>query len=166
MGSARRGSNPLAVGFAKQPQANKGRVQDGIAWERFDCNRGESCWCPDGTSTPGAWRHAGVRSLLPGERQRLYSSVVERQSCKLKVLGSIPSGGYCRTRQARSKTTTTDHKPNQRGTMRTPGIEPGSQAWKACMIPLHYVRHSPPNATNDTRCPAARPTKPDMRKPN
>jgi hypothetical protein len=23
----------------------------------------------------------------------LYSSVVERQSCKLKVLGSIPSGG-------------------------------------------------------------------------
>ena len=24
----------------------------------------------------------------------LYSSVVERQSCKLKVLGSIPSGGY------------------------------------------------------------------------
>ena len=26
-------------------------------------------------------------------RQGLYSSVVERQSCKLKVLGSIPSGG-------------------------------------------------------------------------
>ena len=25
---------------------------------------------------------------------RLYSSVVERQSCKLKVLGSSPSGGY------------------------------------------------------------------------
>ena len=27
------------------------------------------------------------------EAQRLYSSVVERQSCKLKVRGSIPSGG-------------------------------------------------------------------------
>lgn len=27
-------------------------------------------------------------------RQGLYSSVVERQSCKLKVLGSIPSGGF------------------------------------------------------------------------
>ena len=27
-------------------------------------------------------------------RGRLYSSVVERQSCKLKVLGSIPSGGF------------------------------------------------------------------------
>ena len=26
-------------------------------------------------------------------KQSLYSSVVERQSCKLKVLGSIPSGG-------------------------------------------------------------------------
>ena len=27
-------------------------------------------------------------------RQGLYSSVAERQSCKLKVLGSIPSGGF------------------------------------------------------------------------
>ena len=25
--------------------------------------------------------------------------------------------------------------------MRTPGVEPGSQAWEACMIPLHYVRY-------------------------
>jgi hypothetical protein len=24
--------------------------------------------------------------------------------------------------------------------MRTPGVEPGSQAWEACMMPLHYVR--------------------------
>ena len=31
----------------------------------------------------GLLRHSG-----------LYSSVVERQSCKLKVLGSIPSGGW------------------------------------------------------------------------
>ena len=27
-------------------------------------------------------------------RRSLYSSVAERQSCKLKVLGSIPSGGF------------------------------------------------------------------------
>ena len=31
--------------------------------------------------------------------------------------------------------------------MRMPGVEPGSQAWEACMIPLHYMRpdimHSP-----------------------
>ena len=24
--------------------------------------------------------------------------------------------------------------------VRMPGVEPGSQAWGACMIPLHYVR--------------------------
>ena len=24
--------------------------------------------------------------------------------------------------------------------MRTPGVESGSQAWEACMMPLHYVR--------------------------
>ena len=24
--------------------------------------------------------------------------------------------------------------------MRTPGVEPGLQAWEACMMPLHYVR--------------------------
>ena len=29
--------------------------------------RGESGWCSDVTSTHGAWRHAGVRFLLPGE---------------------------------------------------------------------------------------------------
>ena len=29
---------------------------------------------------------------------------------------------------------------DQCGTKRTPGVEPGSQAWEACMIPLHYVR--------------------------
>ena len=31
-----------------------------------DNSRSESGWCPDGTSTPGAWRHAGVRFLLSG----------------------------------------------------------------------------------------------------
>ena len=25
--------------------------------------------------------------------------------------------------------------------LRTPGVEPGSQAWEACMMPLHYVRY-------------------------
>ena len=28
--------------------------------------------------------------------------------------------------------------PSQR--MRMPGVEPGSQAWEACMMPLHYMR--------------------------
>ena len=24
--------------------------------------------------------------------------------------------------------------------LRMPGVEPGSQAWEACMMPLHYMR--------------------------
>ena len=33
------------------------------------------------------------------------------------------------------------HHPAAGGpTLRTPGVEPGSQAWEACMMPLHYVR--------------------------
>ena len=27
------------------------------------------------------------------------------------------------------------------GKVRMPGVEPGSQAWEACMMPLHYMRH-------------------------
>ena len=26
--------------------------------------------------------------------------------------------------------------------LRMPGVEPGSQAWEACMMPLHYMRHA------------------------
>ena len=39
----------------------------------------------------GHWNNAFLRP------QRLYSSVAEQQSCKLKVLGSIPSGGSLQT---------------------------------------------------------------------
>ena len=28
-----------------------------------------------------------------------------------------------------------------RNSLRMPGVEPGSQAWMACMMPLHYMRH-------------------------
>ena len=40
------------------------------------------------------------------------------------------------------KTTTTEitTKDKLKIKMRTPGVEPGSQAWEACMMPLHYVR--------------------------
>ena len=31
-------------------------------------------------------------------------------------------------------------KTNRDENMRTPGIEPGAQAWEACMLPLHYER--------------------------
>ena len=34
--------------------------------------------------------------------------------------------------------------------MRTPGLEPGSQAWEACMMPLHYVRSQKPSFARET----------------
>ena len=34
--------------------------------------------------------------------------------------------------------------------MRMPGIEPGSQAWEACMMPLHYMRCDGAGDTLDT----------------
>ena len=47
-------------------------------------------------SMPGQCPRARVRAMLHNNNpciQGLYSSVAERQSCQLKVLGSIPSGG-------------------------------------------------------------------------
>ena len=42
-------------------------LQRGIPLRRRSVvGRGESGWCSDVTSTHGAWRHAGVRFLLPG----------------------------------------------------------------------------------------------------
>ncbi len=39
-----------------------------------------------------------------------------------------------------------------RSEMRLPGVEPGAQAWEACMLPLHYLATGrlPPQ---DTRAP-------------
>ena len=39
------------------------------------------------------WRKLTVNNRKPSSAGRHYSLVVERQPCKLKVLGSIPSGG-------------------------------------------------------------------------
>ena len=36
-----------------------------------------------------------------------------------------------------------DHREAQgrcKEPVRMPGVEPGSQAWEACMMPLHYMR--------------------------
>lgn len=30
--------------------------------------------------------------------------------------------------------------------LRMPGVEPGSQAWEACMMPLHYMRYALPKS--------------------
>ena len=44
----------------------------------------------------GFLRRAAISSEIDAVKliMSLYSSVVERQSCKLKILGSIPSGGF------------------------------------------------------------------------
>ena len=62
---------PLAVVFAAQAKASTGRPPP--TWAPTCSIR---CVC-----------------LVAGIAHGLYSSVAERQSCKLKVLGSIPSGG-------------------------------------------------------------------------
>ena len=41
----------------------------------------------------------------------------------------------------RGKLSTRQHVQIKVANLRTPGVEPGSQAWEACMIPLHYVRY-------------------------
>ena len=38
-------------------------------------------------------------------------------------------------------------RPKQK--MRMPRVEPGSQAWEACMMPLHYMRQCLPFSTTD-----------------
>jgi len=46
--------------------------------------RGESGWCSDVTSTHGAWRHAGVRFLLPGDSSEKFAFSVEAVSkCRM-----------------------------------------------------------------------------------
>ena len=55
-----------------------------------------------------------------------YSLVVERQPCKLKVLGSIPSGGFFFV--IRCVKIILEYK------VRRPGIEPGPSAWKADIL--------------------------------
>ena len=47
--------------------------------------------------------------------------------------------GHCQNCVAESNLVQSAASACQRK-MRTPGVEPGSQAWEACMMPLHYVR--------------------------
>ena len=74
----------------------------------------------------------GQRSRKSFLFERAHGVVVSRLLRMQKALGSNPSGSIsffvgrgvalkCRK-------------------MRTPGIEPGAQAWEACMLPLHYER--------------------------
>ena len=48
----------------------------------FSIGRGESGWCSDWTSTPGAWRHAGAQFPLPGAflHQRMQVAPGQKKS--------------------------------------------------------------------------------------
>ena len=72
--------------------------------------------------------------LLPTNRDTWIYNVAQRSE------GAKCTSGEQRWHQ---RHTTASHQGGglHRGDqMRTPGVEPGSQAWEACMIPLHYVR--------------------------
>ena len=73
-------------------------------------------------------------------------------SCPAAIDG-VPTQGACRRRRPAAVVGGTQcvPGPHMRGCacgthttqgawMRTPGVEPRSQAWEACMMPLHYVR--------------------------
>ena len=107
MGSARGGSNPLAVGAIARGAMNEKRClahgrplrQNGGSREA-PCNR-ESMVHMCGTrlaqrktSINHTRRSNNSKNKLLHRWESLYSSVAERQSCKLKVLGSNPSGGW------------------------------------------------------------------------
>ena len=52
-----------------------------------------------------------------------------------------PLGRQARCPPPRAPSMAGGHHPRK---MRMPGVEPGSQAWEACMIPLHYMRSAHP----------------------
>ena len=69
-------------------------------------------------------------------------------ACSTKVAGPH---AYCKAREAYRHTSTSELYEGvaacasrlplcTAGRVRMPGVEPGSQSWEACMIPLHYVR--------------------------
>jgi hypothetical protein len=120
--------------------------------------RGESGWCSDVTSTHGAWRHAGVRFPLSGdkiyiENRRHLKSVAERGFDPRTFGLWAQHANRCATPLLESLDRAIQQPAFQRkpqwdneyfSLMRMPGVEPGSQAWEACMIPLHYMRREYP----------------------
>ena len=75
-------------------------------------------------------------------------------ACSTKVAGPH---AYCKAREACRHTSTSELYEAvaacasrlplcTAGHVRMPGVEPGSQAWEACMMPLHYMRCCAPIA--------------------
>ena len=80
----------------------------------------------------GVGRCCGVEDMSEGEYifkggKIVYEFRVEKESYRWKKHndGKNPAAQW---------------KNSPGAQMRMPGVEPGSQAWEACMIPLHYMR--------------------------
>ena len=85
---------------------------------------------------------AGATQMAGPLYQRLLSTRQRHRA--LKVMDST-SSGLCPQGFEFPRTRSLGLKLDERSTLadvrvRMPGVEPGSQAWEACMIPLHYMR--------------------------
>ena len=82
-----------------------------------------------------------VRKLRLASRSHTISAVLitSRENARMFSYGGILSPRSNRRRNI-SKSI---------AKMRMPGVEPGSQAWEACMIPLHYMRIVTPNVSKN-----------------
>ena len=83
-----------ADGFGRRRRPSMVEAQ-ALAIQRI--GRGESGWCSDWTSTPGAWRHAGVQFPLPGaafeyiEEPFRFPAQCEAQNIKYYII-TCPCG--------------------------------------------------------------------------
>ena len=109
---------PLQFGAVQYAQANIRHPQTIIP---TPTTRYGTPWWP----TRACWLHG------------LYSSVVERQSCKLKVLGSIPSGGLYYASMKESSHTHT-HTANA-FSLQTPPLNIAVLYVPTCAIQLHTL---------------------------
>ena len=73
-----------------------------------------------------------------GNFSYLADSGVSKAGCGLLLFRPGLCSSFCRSLDCHLSMA----RPHPGGAqkLRTPGVEPGSQAWGACMMPLHYVR--------------------------
>ena len=82
--------------------------------------------CSLGKNTPGI-------NSLPARYHESNVSLCGLFACFGCCLANSQSAVCCRSTEWLMSLATTQG-------VRMPGVEPGSQAWEACMIPLHYMR--------------------------
>ena len=66
---------------------------------------------------------------------REYSSVVEHLTADQEVPGSNPGAPFLHLLIIKS------YEKSKKASLHCPGIEPESQEWESCMIPLHQQCH-------------------------